>query len=124
MTTALLIGIGGFIGSILRYYIGVLLSSQVTSQLPLATLSINLIGSLIIGIFLSAGQDKLGYSFFFLVPGLLGGFTTYSAFSGEIVNLLKQQSHGTALIYISSSVIGGILICWVGFGIGRTLFRP
>jgi len=112
----LLVGIGGMIGSTLRYLVA-LTSSQMMSSFTLyPTLIVNLVGSLLIGSLLALGADKMGGSAqTFIVTGLLGGFTTYSAFSGDAFQLIKSGQYSTALIYVSATVIGGLVLTGFGF---------
>lgn len=123
MMSIILVGIGGFCGSIARYLIGLSLAGF-TGGLPVHTLLINFSGSLLIGSLMVWGPEKLGFNtFYFLVPGLLGGFTTYSAFSGETFLLLKNNQHREALIYIVLTVTGSLLATASGFWIGRSIFK-
>ncbi len=123
MMNIVLIGFGGFCGSIARYLIGLTINGS-TSGIPCNTLLINLLGSFFIGALMLWGPEKLGLqAFYFLVPGLLGGFTTYSAFSGETFFLLKNNQYQEALIYILFTIGGSLLATASGFWIGRTIFR-
>lgn len=115
MTQILIVGLGGFLGSVFRFLLAQLTSST-HHPIPFSTLGINLLGSFLIGIMLSLAESKLNQNLFiFLVPGLLGGFTTYSAFSGEVFLLMRQQSYVPALIYIASTVMGGLLLTALGY---------
>ena len=108
--------IGGFIGSISRF----LLSQYLAPLIAYPTAVINLVGSFCIGIFLAYGQGQIGESkYLFLVPGILGGFTTYSAFSGETLTLLKNQSYSSAIIYVCLTVFGGLMMTGLGWIVGN-----
>jgi CrcB protein len=110
-----LVGIGGAIGSVLRYAAYLLVT---TKHFPLATLVINIIGSFIIGLVLSVSlKDEafLNNWKLFLATGICGGFTTFSAFTAENVVLLQNGKYFIALIYIVLSIILGIVAAWLGF---------
>ena len=117
----LLVRIGGFIGSILRYIISVIMLPIVAATgFPIATLSVNICGSLIIGSILglcSASQSL----YYLLIVGLCGGFTTFSSFSLETLNLFRSGNATGAISYILLSVICGLIAVWLGFYMGTKL---
>lgn len=126
MITFLLVGIGGFFGSILRYGTSIIFQSKISNGLifgiPMATLTVNLVGSLFIGILLSLDNKLLSNnSYLLIVTGLLGGFTTYSAFSGEVIMLFKNQQIIYGLFYIALTLILGLLLTATGFYLGRLI---
>ncbi len=122
MALILLVGIGGFLGSISRYLLGFFLSKVFTSAIPYSTIIINLIGSLLIGIIIGAIDSKTHpRAFHFIVPGLLGGYTTFSAFSAETISLVDRQLYMPALIYITISVLGGLILCASGLLITKSM---
>ncbi|TFE00107.1 fluoride efflux transporter CrcB [Jeotgalibacillus sp. R-1-5s-1] len=119
--TYIWIGIGGAIGSMLRYLTGLLLPP--VSGFPLGTLSVNLIGCLILG-FLSSQADsnwsaspqvKLAVK-----TGLIGSFTTMSAVSTELVILLQSEHYGVALLYFTLSLLGGLCFASLGMLLGNS----
>lgn len=113
MTEIVLVGFGGFIGSILRYLVNLFINSNF--KIPLPTLTVNLIGSFLVGMLLALPKDKISPNcYLFLSAGFLGGFTTYSAFSGEVIIFLSKQQHLMAFLYISASILGGLLFCYLG----------
>ena len=103
--------IGGGIGSVLRYGTNSILNLFVISQL--GTLFVNVFGSFVFGILVSIGEDRNEYSNLFFLTGLLGGFTTFSQFSFDVVTL---QNNGNlhSIIYIFSSVILSISMAVLG----------
>ncbi len=108
------VGLGGFMGSICRYLVSLGLIS-IKWNLPWPTLVVNLIGSLVIGI-LAAYALKIPQEWkLLLIPGFCGGFTTFSSFSLENLSLLQAGSTQTAVAYILSSIIGGLLMVALGF---------
>lgn len=113
----LLVFIGGGLGSSLRYGFSILLNNQDLKWLP--TISVNLIGCFALGLIYAATYtDKpfLTISWYLLLgTGLCGGFTTFSTFSLELFQLIKQQYFLQASIYITISVIGGIIFSSLGY---------
>jgi len=111
----LLVGLGGSIGSILRYVVSLIIKSK---AFPFATLSVNIIGSFIIGLVFAISIKEAGLSNnwrLFLATGICGGFTTFSAFSLENMGLLQSGKIGMALIYIILSVVLGIAATFLGY---------
>ena len=108
--------VGGGIGSVLRYGINSIFSLYVISQL--GTLLVNVLGSFLFGIVVSIGQDRSEYFNLFLLTGLLGGFTTFSQFSFDVVTL---QNNGNlySIIYILSSVLLSISTAILGIYIAN-----
>ncbi|MFP5386269.1 MAG: fluoride efflux transporter FluC [Bacteriovoracia bacterium] len=119
--TFLMVGLGGLTGSISRFLAFQLFKNS--GILPLHTVMVNLLGSFLIGIVLAFGLEKSGENWFlFLVPGFLGGFTTYSAFSADMLLLLKNQNYSEALFYFSLTFAGGLAATATGYLIGRFIF--
>jgi fluoride exporter len=111
----LLVGLGGSIGSMVRYAASLLIRSKL---FPYATLSVNIIGSFIIGLVFAMSIKEEGLSNnwkLFLATGICGGFTTFSAFSLENMGLLQSGKIGIALTYIILSVVLGIAATFVGY---------
>jgi CrcB protein len=116
MKTALLVSLGSAIGGICRYGMSVWMAPA-KSGFPLATFAVNVLGCALIGA-LTAFAVKGAVSSdlrFFLGAGILGGFTTFSAFANESVALLREGQTTTAAIYISASVIAGLLCAFAGY---------
>jgi len=113
----LLVGIGGAAGSMLRYGIGAALSRYVTNPFPIGTFSINVIGSLIIGILfglVARNQWLQEGGMLLLASGFCGGFTTFSTFALENVTMLQKGQSMIAFLYLGASVIVGLLLCRMG----------
>ncbi|MBL8100787.1 MAG: fluoride efflux transporter CrcB [Anaerolineales bacterium] len=125
MTNILLVGAGGFIGSVLRYLIGGYFQGFAKS-FPLGTLAVNVIGCFIIGLLAHLGEK---YGMFsnesraFIFIGILGGFTTFSAFGNETINLMRQGFGANAFINIGANVVFGLLAVWLGRVIGHLIWR-
>lgn len=114
----MLVFLGGGIGSVLRYLVGVWVSGWPPMNFPWGTFLVNIIGSLVIGIIyglvLSSSQtgeiQKL-----LLITGFCGGFTTFSAFSYENMALLQIGAYDRFLLYALSSVLLGLFMVFVGY---------
>ncbi len=124
MKQLLLIGLGGFIGSIARYLVSKLNITWQFYNIPMGTLIVNIVGGLLIG-FISGllvhniltGQNvKL-----FLITGVCGGFTTFSAFAYENVQLIQEGYNATAIIYIVSSILFSILAALAGLWFSKLI---
>jgi CrcB protein len=111
MKQIMLVGIGGFMGSIARFLISKLNSNIIFYSLPIGTLIVNILGSFIIGIIagLPIRYNWLSSDFkLFLMIGVCGGFTTFSSFSNENYVLMQNGEYGIAFTYSILSVILGI----------------
>jgi CrcB protein len=118
MKQLLLVGLGGALGAIARWRLGgVILRHAADWKFPVSTFLVNLIGCLIAGV-LAGLTTKLDLftadTRLFLFTGLLGGFTTFSAFGLDTVTLLRRGDHGVALAYVLLSVGGGVTGLWLG----------
>ena len=104
MWQVLVVGVGGFIGSVMRYGANTLFAA---SAFPLSTLIVNIVGSFIIGFaseFIKEGLLPFPNAALFIQTGLCGGFTTFSAFSLETMTLFKEAHYLQAGLYILLSV--------------------
>lgn len=117
------VGLGGFAGSVLRYGAGIgiaaLFAARSGMRFPVATLAVNVVGSLLIGMLLryveqGSAQHLLG------VVGFCGGFTTFSTFSLESVRLLREGHTSTALLYVGISLVLCIGATFLGMTIKTT----
>lgn len=116
----LLVGIGGGIGSVLRYVTSMLTEKYNTNLFPLATFTVNILGCLLIGILIGLlGQNiQTNQSLKLLfITGFCGGYTTFSAFASENISLIQNNNTGTAIMYIGLSVVIGLLSVWLGLTI-------
>jgi CrcB protein len=112
---------GGLVGSAARIGIGHVLTST-PGAFPVATLMVNLIGSLFLGVYLARRERAatVRWSLQFWAIGVLGSFTTFSAFSIDVVHLLDANRPMPALGYVSASVIGGLLLALTGQRLGAS----
>ncbi len=119
---AFIIGAGGAVGSVLRYYRGQFISKNYPSQIPLGTLIVNLLGCLLIGILLGYFAKNQGLSNewkLLLVTGFCGGYTTFSTFAAENITLIQNQQVSQAILYIGLSVLLGLAAVYFGIMISR-----
>jgi len=117
MKLLLAIGLGSFLGGILRYLLAQFIQTKVSSIFPLGTLSVNIIGCFAIGVvFALADKGNISKDWqIFLATGVLGGFTTYSAFSNETFGLLRDGQFWYAFAYIAASILLGLLATYLGY---------
>ncbi|MEY4505351.1 MAG: fluoride efflux transporter CrcB [Pseudomonadota bacterium] len=122
----ILVAIGGALGSICRYLTGLALQKFVgLSYIPLGTTAVNIIGSFIIGLllaphFINPAEHTHVWRMLVIV-GFLGGFTTFSAFSGEIAYFIIQQAYLKAVIHFLLNNVLGIFAAYCGFFIATRL---
>lgn len=124
MKTIFYIALGGGLGSVLRYLTTVVMGKYVQATLPYATFVTNIIGCLLIGLFFGYLEKQNAVSQdlkFFLITGLCGGFTTFSTFSHENVQLLQNNQIFIVFLYISLSVFLGLMATWTGLMITKSL---
>lgn len=125
MTKWLLIGVGGAAGSMLRYAVQGWVQRLANGSFPAGTLAVNVIGCLVIG-FLAAAltgpilireEYRIG-----LTVGVLGGFTTFSAFGLETFHLANDGQFRLALANVALSVVLGCIAVWIGYRIAERWF--
>lgn len=119
MKQALIVGIGGLIGSIARYKLGgAILHHAASWRFPLGTFTVNVVGCFVIGSLAALAEHRHMFgpdTRLFLFTGLLGGFTTFSAFGYEGVFLLRRGEIGVSAAYAGLSVLCGFAAVWLGF---------
>jgi len=114
----LLIGTGGFIGSVARYLVSRLNTRIDWLSIPLGTLAVNVVGSLLIGFLIGISEKSPVLTVewrMFLMVGLCGGFTTFSSFSGENLVLLKNGQILPLLLYTGLSIFLGFAAVYLGY---------
>jgi len=122
--TLFIVGLGGFVGSTLRYLTVRLVDTKLNALFPFGTLTVNIVGSFLLGLIYMLAMRKVGISEnakLFLGVGFCGGFTTFSAFALENFSLIEQKLIGTAVLYIIASVVMGILALAFGIWASRYL---
>ncbi len=121
MMQLFLVGAGGAAGSVLRYMLsGWVLHHAANLRFPLATFAVNMLGCLVVGVLggLAVKYDLLSSNTrLFLFTGVIGGFTTYSAFGLETFHLMRRGEILIAGSYVASSVVIGLLVLWFGFSV-------
>ena len=118
MHPIVLVGVGGFIGAVLRYLMsGIVQNLTQSVTFPHGTLAVNITGCFLMGIFSHLIEFQAGMTSemrLFLMVGLLGSFTTYSTFSHETLNLLQDHGLSLALINIGTHIILGLSAVLLG----------
>lgn len=117
-----LVGIGGSLGAMARFWLSGLLPSGAGSNsrpFPVGTWVVNLGGSFLLGFLAKLYTDNLIPEWFwhFAGAGFCGAFTTFSTFGYETISLLKAKRVKTAAVYVLSSLAGGIAAAWAGFSV-------
>jgi len=125
MKHALIVGVGGLIGSIGRYKLGTAVLHQSADwRFPMGTFAVNVTGCFVIGLLAALVEHRDFFSAdtrLFLFTGLLGGFTTFSAFGHEGVFLIRRGEFGIAALYAAASVLCGFAAVWLGFKLASFL---
>lgn len=122
MQSTLLVMLGGAVGAAARYHLGAAAARLFGSGFPLGTLAANLAGGFAMGLLAGAlGRGAAADDPWRLLlgVGLLGGFTTFSAFSLETIVLFETGQASLALLYVAASVLGAVAALWIGLTIGR-----
>lgn len=125
----LLLGLGGAIGAVTRYLLGLTIMKRYPHPpIPIAMLSVNLLGSLGLGLFLGFAYQDIPIASFdetlFLSIGIgfFGAFTTFSTFSMETIELVRNHHYKKATIYVLVTIAGSLIIFPVGYTLGLTLY--
>ena len=122
MTTLLQVALGGALGASLRWLAGLGVVRLTPPGFPLAILTVNVLGSFLMGAFVVvAARRGLGHLSPFVTTGVLGGFTTFSAFSLEAVTLMERGRAGQAALYVGLSVGVSIAALALGVWIARSV---
>ena len=119
---ALIVALGGAVGSALRYVIQNTIHSKYPNLFPYGTFVVNIVGCLLIGLLMGwATQEKLlsPQINLLLIAGFCGGFTTFSTFAYEGNTLLLENKPLQALLYIAASVVVGMVCAYVGYKLTR-----
>lgn len=122
MNHVLLVAIGGALGSVARYLTGLATLRWFGPSFPWGTLAVNIVGGLAIGIFaelIARRFDGSAELRLFIVTGILGGFTTFSAFSLEVTAMAERGEYASALIYVLVSVAISVTAVFAGLALVR-----
>ena len=120
----LLIALGGALGTVLRYLTSGLAAQWLGAEFPYGTLIVNLVGSFLIGVIHEIGTETLVLPDnvrWFLTTGVMGGLTTYSAFSYETVRLMEARAWMGAWINVAVTTASCLALCFLGIAAGRLL---
>ena len=118
---ALAVATGAALGALTRWQVGVLINAR-WAGFPLGTLLVNVLGGLLIGMALEwFGRQPSEVLKLLLVTGFLGGLTTFSAFSGESLTLLRHGAFGMAIAHTLAHVLGSLLAAWAGMRLVQAL---
>ena len=124
MKQVLLVFIGGGLGSAARYGLSGVVHRTMGSQFPYGTMTVNVLGCFLIGFLLSLSTDRSVISpdlRLFLALGLLGGFTTFSSFSYETIQLFRDGQNFNALVNVFSTTLICLSGTWIGSVVGKQL---
>jgi CrcB protein len=120
----LMVGIGGGLGSILRFWLGSYIGSRMGTRFPYGTLVVNITGSFLVGLvfaFLTA-RTQWSPNWRYLIPiGFIGGYTTFSGFELETLRTIQEGQMGLGLVYVAASVVVGLAAVWGGMLAGRAI---
>ncbi len=124
MFRILLVFVGGGIGAVCRYLLAGWIYKVIGSDFPYGTLVVNVLGCFVIGLFLTMAEGRFLISpsvRTFVAVGIIGGFTTFSTFNFETLELLKDGAIGFALLNVGASVGIGLSATWIGAIAGRVI---
>jgi fluoride exporter len=119
-----MVGIGGFLGSILRFWLGSFVGGRFGARFPYGTFVINVTGSFLIGMILTllATKGRWSPNWRYLIPiGFIGGYTTFSTFEYETFRLFQDGQPLAAALNITLSVVVGFVSVWAGVIAGRVI---
>jgi fluoride exporter len=120
----LMVGIGGFLGSALRFWLGSYVGDRLGGRFPYGTFVVNISGSFLIGMVVTILAEKTQWSpnWRYLIPiGFIGGYTTFSTFEYETFRLFQDGQMLAAALNVTLSVIVGFAGVWLGIVAGRAL---
>lgn len=124
LKTILLIGSGGFMGSIARFYVSKIVQDSSFTSFPVGTLAVNIIGSLIIGLLLGIALKSPSFSIewrMILMVGFCGGFTTFSTFTSENLKLIQDGQILFVFLYTALSILLGFSAVYIGYLLSKII---
>ncbi|PLR98798.1 fluoride efflux transporter FluC [Bacillus sp. T33-2] len=119
MLNVFLISLGGFAGAVSRFHVQKRFLQAGMSSFPYATLIVNLLGSLLIGVLVGIGVQA--HAYLLAVTGFLGAFTTFSTVNVDIIKMYQSKRAKIALLYLGLTYCFGILLVFTGICIGRAI---
>jgi fluoride exporter len=120
----LMVGVGGFLGSVLRFWLGSFIGGRLGARFPYGTFVINVTGSFLIGMIVALLAAKAHWSpnWRYLIPiGFIGGYTTFSTFEFETLRLAQDGQMLMAILNVTLSVVVGFVGVWAGAVAGRAI---
>ena len=122
MNLVLLAALGGALGSAARYLVNVGAGRLIGMAFPWGTLIVNVVGCFIMGVLIGLGAHRItltNEARVFMMTGILGGFTTFSAFSADFMLLIERKNFGLATLYLTGSVALSLLAVFAGLHLIR-----
>lgn len=119
-----MVGVGGCLGSVLRFWLGSYIGSRMGTRFPYGTFVINITGSFLIGFVFALLTAKTSWSpnWRYLIPiGFIGGYTTFSSFEFETLRAMQDGQVAVGILYVGLSVVLGFFAVWGGVMIGRVI---
>lgn len=124
MSNTILIGIAGLLGTLLRYWLASFVTRQAGETFPWGTMAVNIIGCLLAGAVFYLTEERFSITPVFrqvILIGLLGGFTTFSAYGLQTFTLLRDGKFGFAMVNLIVSNVLGLLMVGAGYGLAKTI---
>ncbi len=118
LTITMWVGFGGFLGSIMRYWMSYGMLKLLGTTFPYGTLFVNILGCYLIGLFATMAGERVFLNPSlrqFLFIGILGGFTTFSTFGYETLELFKERSFLLGSLYIGGHYVSCLFFVWLGY---------
>ena len=116
--------IGGGIGAVFRYLLAGWIYKIIGTDFPYGTLVVNVIGCFLIGLFLTIAEDRFLINpslRIFVAVGIIGGFTTFSTFNFETIELLRDGAFALGMMNVVASIVLGLSATWVGSILGKII---
>lgn len=117
MLKYVMVGMGGFVGAITRFWVGVYIANRMGTRFPYGTFVINISGSFIIGLVITvlAERSSLSPNWRYLIPiGFVGAYTTFSTFEFETLRAIQDGQIAIGMLNVFGSVIAGFIAVWLG----------
>jgi CrcB protein len=118
------VGVGGFVGSIARFWLAVYVGQRMGTRFPYGTFLVNISGSFLVGLVMTILTEKtlLSPTYRYLIPiGFIGGYTTFSTFEYETLRAIQDGQFSIGLLNIVLSVLVGFLMVWTGAMVGKAV---